>query len=147
MSFLPPSMNHLYRGSPASAWFLSLYGVLELGPGLMHFLLPDGGAQTIAGLALTDNEHVVIGTFAWMGALQIAHGLALLAIAAWYRPLVPLFLSLALAERVLMAVAAWVTKASPAGHHPPEHYASLMLVPLLAVFLALSVRAQSHPDD
>jgi hypothetical protein len=35
-------------------------------------------------------------------------------------------------------------RASPTGHHPPEHYASLALVPLLAVFLALAVKRQ--PD-
>ena len=52
------------------------------------------------------------------------------------RPLVPLFLGLGLAERTLMSIAAWVTKPSPTGHHPPEHYASLFLVPVLAVFLA-----------
>lgn len=60
MSFRSPSMNHLYLGSPARAWFPSLYGVLERGPGLIHFLPPDGGAQSIAGLGLTHHQYVVI---------------------------------------------------------------------------------------
>jgi hypothetical protein len=118
---------------------------LELVPGLIHFLLPDGGAGVIAGLDLTHNAHTVIGVFAWMGALQIAYGLGILAVACWYRPLVPLFLSLALLERTLMALAAWVTKPNPTGHHPPEHYASLLLVPVLAVFSALATRRCSGP--
>jgi len=46
-----------------------------------------------------------------------------------------------------MSIAAWVTKPSPTGHHPPEHYASLFLVPVLAVFLALAVRSRSGPVD
>jgi hypothetical protein len=33
-------------------WFLGLYGLLELIPGLIHFLLPDGGAGVIAGLGV-----------------------------------------------------------------------------------------------
>lgn len=146
MSFLPPSTNVLYRGFPGSVWFLGFYGLLELGPGLIHFLLPDGGAESIAGLDLTHHKDVVVGTFAWMGSLQIAYGLAILAVATWYRQLVPLFLSLALVERLLMAVAAWVTKASPIGHHPPEHYASLLLVPVLAGFLVLSIRGNRRAE-
>ncbi len=30
-----------------------------------------------------------------------------------------------------------------AGHHPPEHYASLVSVPVIAVFLALAWRPRS----
>ena len=143
MSLLPPSTNHLYRGSLASVWFLGLYGLLELGTGCVHYLLPDGGAGVIAGLDLTANKHTIVGVFAWMGALQIAYGLGILAVAFWYRPLVPLFLGLGLLERILMSVAAWVTKPSPTGHHPPEHYASLLLVPVLAMFLAMAMRSRS----
>ena len=68
MSLLPPSTNHLYRGSLASVWFLGLYGLLELVTGCVHYLLPDGGAEMIAGLDLTANKHTIIGVFAWMGA-------------------------------------------------------------------------------
>ena len=145
MNLLPPSTNHLYRGSLVSVWFLGLYGLLELIPGSIHYLLPDGGAGVIAGLNLTSNKHTIIGVFAWMGALQIAYGLGMLAVAFWYRPLVPLFLGLGLLERTLMALAAWVTKPNPTGHHPPEHYVSLLLVPVLAVFLTLATRRCSRP--
>jgi len=143
MSLLPPSTNKFYRGSLASVWFLGLYGLLELGTGCVHYCLPDGGAGVIAGLDLTANKHTIIGVFAWMGALQIAYGLGVLTVAFWYRPLVPMFLGLGLLERLLMSVAAWVTKPSPTGHHPPEHYASLLLVPVLAVFLAMAMRSRS----
>jgi hypothetical protein len=128
-------------------WFLGLYGLLELITGLIHFFLPDGGAGVIAGLDITQHKHVIIGVFAWMGALQIAYGLGILAVALWYRPLVPLFLGLGLLERTLMALAAWVTKPSPTSHHPPEHYASLLLIPVLAVFLAIATRSHSGPAD
>jgi len=143
MSLFPPSTNYLYRGSLASVWFLGLSGLLELGTGCVHYCLPDGGAGVIAGLDLTANKHTIIGVFAWMGALQIAYGLGVLTVAFWYRPLVPMFLGLGLLERLLMSVAAWVTKPSPTGHHPPEHYASLLLVPVLAVFLAMAMRSRS----
>ena len=131
------------KDSGISVYFLGLYGLLELVTGLIHFALPDGGAGLIAGLDLTQNKHTIIGVFAWMGALQIAYGLGILTVACWYRPLAPLFLALALVERVLMSVAAWVTKPSPTGHHPPEHYASLLLVPVLTVVLAMTLRSRA----
>lgn len=144
MSLLPPTMHERSGGSLASAWVLGLYGLLELVTGVIHFLLPDGGAGVIAGIDLTHQKHVIIGVFAWMGALQIVYGLGILAVACWYRPLVPLFLALGLVERMLMSVAAWVTKPGPTGHHPPEHYASVGLVPVLAVFLALAMNSRSR---
>ena len=144
MTLLPPSTNPLYRGSLASVWFLVLYGLMELSTGCVHYCLPDGGAGVIAGLDLTHNEHVIIGVFAWMGALQIAYGIGIVAVACWYRSLVPLFLGLGLLERILMSVAAWVTKPSLTGHHPPQHYASLVAIPVLVAFLALAMRGRSR---
>lgn len=80
--------------------------------------------------------------FAWQGATQIAFGLAMLAVALRYQSLVPLFLCLLLLERGLMALQGWVLRVPPGGHHPPEHYASLITVVLAAAFLALSLRAR-----
>lgn len=140
MGLLPPSTSEQYRGSRASVWFLALLTLLILGPGLIHSFLPDGGSVSIAGLDLGDRRDLVIGVFAWQGATQIAFGLAMLAVVVRYRPLVPLFLSLLLLERGLMALQGWVLRAPPGGHHPPEHYASLVAVVLCAVFLGLALR-------
>lgn len=130
MALLPRSTNADYRGARSAAWFLGLAAVLTMAPGLIHSFLPDGGAETIAGLDLGDRRDLVVGVFAWEGAT--------LAVALRYRPLVPLFLALLILERGLMTVQAWLLK--PAAHHPPEHYASPVTVVLAAVFLWLSLR-------
>ena len=135
---LPDSNNSQYAGSKASAWFLIAYGCLEVIPGAIHYFLPDGGAGVIAGLNLAANRATIVGTFAWMGSLQIPFGIALIIIGWRYRPLVPLFLLLALIERTLMVLAAWVFRSSPANHHPPEHYGSVAAVLLIGVFLYLA---------
>ena len=136
----PASTNDQYRGAASSAWFLALLALGSIVPGAIHYFLPDGGAEVIAGLDLGAQRALVIGVFAWMGATQIPYGLAQLAVATRYRTLVPLFLMLALIERTLAAVAGWVTKGENAAHHPPEHYAVVALIPLIALFLALSLR-------
>lgn len=139
-ALLPPSTNPAYRGAAVSAWFLVLAGVATVVPGCIHLFLPDGGAGVIAGIDLSGPQaHTIITVFAWFGALQIPHGLAELVIGLRYRTLVPLFLVLILVERGLMAVDGWVLKGA-GGHHPPEHYASLAMVVLTLLFLALSLR-------
>jgi hypothetical protein len=138
MALLLPSTNADYRGARSAAWFLALAAVLTIGPGLIHSFLPDGGAEVIAGLELGDRRDLVIGVFAWEGATQLALGLAMLAVALRYRPLIPLFLALLILERGLMTLQAWILK--PGAHHPPEHYASPVTVMLATLFLVLSLR-------
>jgi hypothetical protein len=140
MRFLSPSTNDRYGGSILSAWFLTAFSVLTIIPGCIHTFAPDGGAGTIAGLDLSQNGRVIIAVFAWAGATQIAFGIAALIISLRYRDLVPLMLSLAIVERSLHAVNAWLLKGGAAGHHPPEHYAVLVGLPLLAAAFVLSLR-------
>jgi hypothetical protein len=143
MGLLPESTNSQYRGSQWSAAFLGLVAILTLGPGLIHYLLPDGGAGVIAGLDLSVHRAVIVGIFAWMGATQISYGLGQLVVALRYRSLTPLFLLLALIERTLAAIAAWITKDAAAIHHPPEAYGVLVAIPLLLGFFVLSLRPRN----
>jgi hypothetical protein len=137
---LPPSTNDQYAGARTSAWFLGLAALLTIGPALIHSFLPDGGAQTIAGLQLGASRDVVIGVFRWEGATQLALGLAMLAVALRYRTLVPLFLILLILEHGLMALQGWVLSPPSNGHYPPEHFGSLAILPLAALFLVLALR-------
>lgn len=139
-ALLPPSTNLQYQGSRYAAWFLALYGVGWIVPGMIHSFLPDGGAGTIAGLDLSHDRKLILGLFAWAGATQIAHGIVTLIVALLYRSLVPLFLVVSLLERILLSWSAWVGEGKAGGHHPPEHYGSLILVPVILLFLLLALR-------
>lgn len=141
---LPESTNVQYQGSKFAAWFLVLAGVLTLVPGAIHFFLPDGGAGVIAGIDLGQQRQTIISVFAWMGAMQMVHGAAQIVIGLRYRPLVPLFLALLIVERLLIAVDGWFWKGAVSGHHPPEHYASVIVLPIAAAFLWASLR-RVHP--
>ena len=138
--FLPPSNNEQYHGSRYSAWFLVLYGIVWIVPGMIHSFLPDGGAGVIAGLDLSHNPTMIFGMFAWAGATQIAHGIVTLVVALRYRALVPLFLIVSFIERLLLSWSGWIKHAPVNGHHPPEHYSSLVFLPVILLFLWLSVR-------
>lgn len=141
--FLPPPSNDQYLGSPFAPVFLGLVALLTLAPGLIHSFLPDGGAQSIAGLDLGDRRDIVVGVFRWEGATQLALGLGMLAVALRYRPLTALFITLMMVERGLMAMQGWILAPPANGHHPPEHYASVVSILLGAVFLALALRRRA----
>ena len=139
MALLPPETNSDYRGAESSARFLLVLAVLQGIPALIHLFLPDGGAGVIAGLDFGTSASTIIGIFAWAGATQLVHGLSMGVVALRYRPLVPLFLALVLLERVLMSLNWWVLKPPASGHRPPEVWATLALMPLVAFFLARSL--------
>jgi hypothetical protein len=140
INLLAALMPVAYTGAWASVVFLGICGVFTILPGLIHSFLPDGGAETIAGLRLGDHRELVIGTFAWAGATQIVWGVAMLAVALKYRMLVPLFLLLILLERSLLVGRWWLWRPGVSAHHPPEHYVSAALIPVLVLFLVLALR-------
>ncbi len=137
--FLPLSTNAQYQGARSAAWFLAFYGVAWIVAGMIHSFLPDGGAGVIAGLDLSHNPTLIFGLFAWAGATQIAHGIVTLMVALRYRALVPLFLFVSFIERLLLSWSGWIQHARISGHHPPEHYVSLVSLPVILLFLWLSL--------
>lgn len=141
MSLFPASTNAGYQGSRLAAYGLMLMGGMTIVVGLIHFALPDGGIGIIARIDLSTRRETIVAMAAWMGALQIPHGVASLMIGWRYRSLVPLFLALTALERGLMALDGWFLKGAHAAHHPPEHYASVLAFGLCLGLLALSLRS------
>lgn len=139
MPFLPSSTNAQYTGSRGAAQVLGVLAVLTIVPGCIHGFLPDGGAGSIAGIELGPCGPVIVALFAWAGATQIVFGLVMLAASLRYRSFVPPVLALLLLERSLHLANAWFWK-TPSGHHPPEHYAVLVGVPIIVLALAASLR-------
>jgi hypothetical protein len=141
MPLLPASTNADYAGSNAAANVLTVSAVLTILPGCIHTFLPDGGAGVIAGIDLGPCGPTIIALFAWAGATQIAFGVVMLLASLRYRSFVPLVLALVFVERALHALDGWLLK-NPTGHHPPEHYAVLVGLPIIAIALAASLRTR-----
>lgn len=139
---LPPSTNAQYAGSPAAPRILAVLAVLTIVPACIHSFLPDGGAGVIAGLDLAACGQLVVALFHWAGATQLVFGIVMLLAAIRYRSFVPPVLLLLLVERVLHALHFWSGAPPQSGHRPPEHYALLVAIPLIAYALRSSLRAQ-----
>ena len=133
-----------YSGHPWSLVFLGVVGVLTLVPGLIHHFFRDGGAESIAGLQLGEQRELIIGVFGWLGATQISWGLLVLAVAGHYQMLAPLVLLLLIVERSLLVVRWWLSPRKPA-HRPPEHYATVVLLPVAIGFFVMALPATQTP--
>lgn len=139
-TLLPPSTNAGYTGSPRAAQILAVLAVLTIVPAAIHSFLPDGGAGVIAGLDLAPCRQLVVALFHWAGATQLVFGIVMLLAATRYRSFVPGVLLLLLVERGLHALHFWGGAPPASGHRPPEHYALLVAVPLIALALVLALR-------
>ena len=106
---------------------------------LVHILAPDGGAGSIAGLAVdVAGGANIVAMFGQWGASQL-----ILALLYWlailrYRSLVPLMLAVVLLEQALRIGVGQIKPVEVAAP-PPGEIGSYILLPLslLALFLAL----------
>ncbi|MGO9172557.1 MAG: hypothetical protein ACLP7P_11405 [Rhodomicrobium sp.] len=135
-SRLLPQTGARYTGPRPPFYFLILIAVAGTIRSLIHIFAPDGGAASIAGLALGAGGGTNIAAiFAQWGASQM-----LLALFYWvailrYRFLTPLMLLAVFIEQGLR-IAAGSLKPLQAAAPPPGAIATYVLLPLaLAMFL------------
>ena len=141
MALFPTSTNAEYKGARISLVILGLAVIITIIPACIHTFLPDGGANMIAGLGLdlrSEHGRQIVSLFAWAGTTQLVWGLVLLAVLTRYRSFTPLALGLLTFERILHCWHLWGPKSGD--HHTPEAYATLILIPIFALGIILSLR-------
>jgi hypothetical protein len=123
-------------------WFLVIIAAISTMRSLIHMVAPDGGAHSIAGLALdAPGGANVVAIFAQWGASQLV-----LAVIYWvailrYRMLTPLMLAIIVLEQLLRLLAGELKPLSVAVP-PPGAYYTYLLLPAAAVMLLWSLRAR-----
>lgn len=140
---LPKTVDNQYRGLPIAKWVFVAMTIITIGRSLAHIFLPDGGAQSIATIALdaysSEASAVVIGMFAQWGLTQLMFGL-LYVITLWrYQSLIPLMWLFIFVE--------WVGRLSLGLYKPFETAGTApgaignLIFPLLAlIMLALALK-------
>lgn len=142
--FLPPACDD-YRCSRLAFYFLVFVAVVSTARSLVHILTPDGGAGSIAGLAVdVEGGANIVAMFGQWGASQL-----ILALFYWlailrYRSLVPFMLAMVVLEQALR-IAVGQLKPVEVAAPPPGELGSYILLPLSLVALVLSLRKTSVP--
>ena len=139
-----PAATQEYEGSMIAFYFLVIVAAVGTGRSLIHILAADGGAHSIAGLAVdVEGGTNLIAIFAQWGASQI-----ILAIFYWlailrYRSLTPFMLSVVVLEQ-LLRMGAGQLKPVGVASAPPGAIGNYILLPLGLIALFLSLRGNSN---
>jgi hypothetical protein len=141
--FLPP-VSEGYQGSKLAFYFFVLVTVVGTGRSFIHMFAPDGGANSIAGLAIDiAGGSNLIAMFAQWGTSQL-----MLAIFYWvailrYRFLVPFMLATVFLEQALR-LGVGQLKPLIVDDPPPGTIGSYILIPLSLLALFLSLRRTAN---
>jgi hypothetical protein len=104
-SLLFPADPSVFRGPRLARWFTGAGLVLITARSLVHLLLPDGGAGTIATIDTSvEGGRNIIAIFGQWGAIQLLLALTLWALFLRYPGFVPLILVAFLLEPVLRGI-------------------------------------------
>jgi hypothetical protein len=142
MEVIPRPTNAPYHGSSFAWWVLLALGALNLARGSIHLFASDGGAGQIAGINLSQARDVIVFLFAIMGLQQLAFGALDLMVALRYRVFVPLLLALETLKLGGAVIIMWFYKPLPVD--APGKYGALILFPVLALALFMSLRSRTQ---
>ena len=145
---LPSSFDHNFDAHPASLWLFGLITTVTLGRSLTHIFLPDGGAQSIATVPLSQYssgaESSVISVFALWGLSQLLIALVMLIAALRYRSMIPL-LYLFLVVEYSARICIGIFKPLETLQTPPGAIGNLVLFGAAMLGMFLSLRTQDEP--
>jgi hypothetical protein len=142
-----PVVDKDYTGSKVPYYFLIFVTIISTVRSLIHIFAPDGGANSIAGIAVDGQSGAnTVAIFAQWGAVQL-----LLALLCWlvilrYRFLIPTMLGIIVLEH-LFRIGAGQLKPLVVATPPPGATGSLILLPLaLIAFLWSLLRPKGKEE-
>ncbi len=142
---LLPRTENRYAGSRWSLGFLTLATVMSTARSLVHLIAPDGGAHTIAGIALdVAGGPNIVALFGQWGASQLVLACLQWVVILRYRFLVPGMLAIIVLEQLLRLLAGRL-KPLVLDAPPPGAYGTYAVLGLGLVFLALALRQHPRP--
>lgn len=139
---LPTNADNNYKGSKIAWWVFMVLAMVSTVRSLIHFLAPDGGAGTIAGLDLTKGAENIIFSFGLWGLSQLIYAFIQLLVAFRYSTLIPLFYSILFFETIGRMAVGRMKLPILLNGTPPGGIANYILLPLVIIMFVLSLRLQ-----
>ena len=140
----PPVADNNYKGSKLAAILFLIIAIIGTVRSFIHFLAPDGGAGSIAGMDLSvAGADGIIFAFSLWGSAQLLYAIIQLAVYFRYRTLIPFMYVLIILE-TLMRMFIGHIKPVHFAHTPPGAYGNYVMLPLAIVMLYLSVSSREN---
>lgn len=134
----PSTVTNQVKGYRLASSLFLIISIVSVGRSLIHFLAPDGGAGTIAGIDLSfAGSQSVVFAFGLWGLSQLIYGFLQLLVAIRYRSLVPLMWLILIFE-TLGRMLVGIMKPPVLLHTPPGGIANYLILPLAIAMLILT---------
>jgi hypothetical protein len=136
---LPKTVDNNYKGYNIALWVFMLLAIVSTVRSMIHFLAPDGGAGSIAGLDLSTGAENIIFTFSLWGLSQLIYAFIQLLIAFRYRTLIPLFYLILFFETLGRMAVGQMKPPVLLDGIPPGGIANYIILPLSVIMFILSL--------
>jgi hypothetical protein len=136
---LPKKAENDYKGYRIAYIVLLVITAVTIFRSLIHFLAPDGGAQSIATIDLNmEGAEIIIAAFALWGSSQLLMVVVYVVVLVRYRNLISLMYILIIIEYV-MRIIVGITKPFETAQTPPGAILNIVIIPLAITMLILSI--------
>lgn len=139
----PKNVNNEYTGNKIAYWVFVLLSIVSMVRSCIHFLAPDGGAGSIAGLDLSNGMENIVFAFGLWGLSQIIYAFLQLLVAFRYKTLIPLMYIILIFETLGRMFVGRI-KPPILFHKPPGGIANDIVLPLAIVMLIFALWPQKE---
>jgi len=135
----PKTADNNYQGNKIAAYVFLIIALAGTVRSCIHFLAPDGGAGTIAGMDLSvTGASGIIFAFSLWGSSQLLYAFIQLIVFFRYRTLVPFMYILMILETAMRMFIGHI-KPVHFAHTPPGAVVNHVMIPLAGIMLILSL--------
>ncbi|MCY3864613.1 MAG: hypothetical protein OXG68_04160 [Chloroflexi bacterium] len=141
----PQPVTNNYTGHTLAKWVFAALTLITIGRSLVHMFAADGGAQSIASIALDTfsqgGANTVITVFGLWGLSQLIIGLLYVIVLWRYQSLIPLMYAFFSCEYFMRLLAFLYTPGLAKLETAPGEIGNIIFLPLGLVMLWLLLRA------
>jgi hypothetical protein len=136
---LPEKAENAYDGYKIAEITFLIIAIFTVIRSLIHFLAPDGGAESIATINLNvEGGNVIVGVFALWGVSQLIMGIVFLVVFFRYKNLISFMYVLIIIEYI-MRIGVGIVKPFETTGIAPGAVGNYIIIPLAVIMLFLSI--------
>ena len=136
---LPEKAENDYKGYKVAKITFLIIVIVTIIRSLIHFLAPDGGAESIATIDLNiEGGDIIVGIFALWGASQLLLAIVFLIVFFRYNNLIPFMYVLIIIEYTMRIVVGMIKPFEITGIAPGA-IGNYIIIPLAIIMLVLSI--------
>lgn len=140
----PKGADNNYKGSRIASTVFLIIVLIGTVRSCIHFLAPDGGAGSIAGMDLSvAGAEGIIFAFSLWGSAQLLYAFIQLVIYFRYKTLIPFMYIIMFLETVFRMVVGHI-KPVHFAHTPPGEIGNYILIPLTIMMFILAIRKKGQ---